>query len=139
MAFSIQQGTRLCSVLRVRCGFDLSRTTRGRPAPFRKIIFRSIHGNIIKLCNRVNMYYMKRKFKQWWPTILPISTNEQSPLTLTHWTQKRLRHMTLEIQVLAWDNNKNFQHVHLKVILSLGFHVSLCFNIFSIPFRSMLL
>ena len=28
--------------------------------------------------------------------------SEQSPLTLTHWTQKRLRHMTLEIQVLTW-------------------------------------
>jgi len=31
---------------------------------------------------------MKRKFKQWWSTIPPISTNEQSPSpTFTHWTK----------------------------------------------------
>jgi hypothetical protein len=33
--------------------------------------------------------------------------NEQSPLTSTHRTQKRPRHMTLEIQVLICDRNKN--------------------------------
>ena len=31
----------------------------------------------------------------------------QSPLILTHWTQKRQQHMTLEIQVLAWDRHTN--------------------------------
>jgi len=29
---------------------------------------------------------MKRKFKQWWSTIPPISTNEQLPLTSNHCT-----------------------------------------------------
>ena len=33
--------------------------------------------------------------------------NEQSPLSLAHWTQKRPWHMTLEIQILAWDRHKN--------------------------------
>ena len=33
--------------------------------------------------------------------------NELSPLTFTHWTQKRPQHMTLEIQVLAWDRHNN--------------------------------
>ena len=28
--------------------------------------------------------------------------NEQSPLTSSHWTKLRLRHMTLEIQVMAY-------------------------------------
>jgi hypothetical protein len=36
--------------------------------------------------------------------------NEQSPLTFTHWTQNknRLRHMTLDIQVMAWDRHKHY-------------------------------
>ena len=28
-----------------------------------------------------------------------------SPLNWTHWTQKRPKHMTLEIQVIAWDRD----------------------------------
>jgi len=35
--------------------------------------------------------------------------NKQSPLTITHWTQKRPWHMALEIQVLAWDRHKNVE------------------------------
>jgi hypothetical protein len=37
-------------------------------------------------------------------TISPISTKR----TITsHWTQKRLWHMTLEFQVLAWNRHKH--------------------------------
>jgi hypothetical protein len=35
--------------------------------------------------------------------------NEQSPLNLAHWTQRRQRYMTLEIQVLAWDRYQNVE------------------------------
>ena len=38
------------------------------------------------------------------------STNiksDQSPVSLAHWTQKIPWHMTLEMQVLAWDRHKN--------------------------------
>jgi len=40
---------------------------------------------------------MKRKFKQWWSYILPISTKRTiiSHLNWTHWTQKRPPHMIL--------------------------------------------
>jgi len=42
---------------------------------------------------------MKRKFKQWWSSIPPISTKQTitSHLNWNHWTQKRWRHMTLKI------------------------------------------
>jgi len=38
-----------------------------------------------------------------------ISTKQTitSHLNWTHWTQKRPRHMMLEIQILAWDRHKN--------------------------------
>jgi hypothetical protein len=39
--------------------------------------------------------------------------NKHLSLTLTHWTQKRPRHMTLEIQVLAWDWHKNVSVLNL--------------------------
>ena len=36
--------------------------------------------------------------------------NEQKPVTLTHRTQKGWpRHMTLEIQVVAWDRHNNVE------------------------------
>ena len=34
--------------------------------------------------------------------------NEQPP----HWKQKRPRHLTMEIQVLAWDRHKNVTGVN---------------------------
>jgi hypothetical protein len=65
---------------------------------------------------------MKRKFKQWWSIISPISTKwtVTSHLSWTHWTQKSPWHMTLEIQVLVLDRHKyvtgfkqfNGQHFH---------------------------
>jgi hypothetical protein len=33
--------------------------------------------------------------------------NKQSVLTLTHWTQKRPRHMMLEIQILPFGRHKD--------------------------------
>jgi hypothetical protein len=38
---------------------------------------------------------------------LQYQQNEQSPLTITHWIQKRPQHMMLEIQFLAWERHKN--------------------------------
>jgi len=32
-----------------------------------------------------------------------IKKNEHSSLTSNHWTEKRPRHLTLEIKVLSWD------------------------------------
>ena len=52
---------------------------------------------------------MKRKFKQWWSSIPPTQyqQNAQSPLTLSHWTQKkRPWQLMLKIEVLAWDRHK---------------------------------
>jgi len=51
----------------------------------------------------------KRKFKHWWSSIPPLSTKGTitSHLNWTHWIQKRQWHMTLEIQVQAWDKNKH--------------------------------
>ena len=51
-------------------------------------------------------------------------SSEQSPLILTHWTQKRQLDMMLEIQFLTWETHKpnacanvqylaQIQHVHL--------------------------
>ena len=50
---------------------------------------------------------MKRKFKQ--HQFYQYQQNEQSPLILTEPTErkKKLRHMTLEIHILAWDRHKN--------------------------------
>ena len=46
---------------------------------------------------------MKRKSKQWWSTIPPISnktTNQLSP-SFTEYNKKKPRHITLEIQIVA--------------------------------------
>jgi len=55
---------------------------------------------------------MKRKFKQWWSSIPPISTKRTITSHL-NWTQKRPRHMTLEIKVLAWDSHKHVARLNL--------------------------
>jgi len=43
---------------------------------------------------------MKRKSKQRWSTIPPISTKKQSPLTLTHWTREKVGNDA--IWLLSW-------------------------------------
>jgi hypothetical protein len=52
---------------------------------------------------------MKRKFKQWWSSIPPISTKQTlTPhLNWTYWTPKKLWHVMMEIHVLIWDRHKN--------------------------------
>jgi hypothetical protein len=66
-------------------------------------------------------YFMNRKLKQWWSTILPISTKRTITSLVppsSHWTHKRPWHIALEIQVLAWDRNKKpqcrYKHVQLN-------------------------
>ena len=50
---------------------------------------------------------MKSKFKQWSSIFHLHQQNEQQPVT-SHWTKKkRPWHMSMEIQVLAWDWHKN--------------------------------
>jgi len=46
---------------------------------------------------------MKRTFKQFHQ----YQQNEQSPLFFAGLTQKKKQHMTLEIQILAWDRYKH--------------------------------
>ena len=55
-----------------------------------------------------------------------------SDLNWTHWTQKRQRYMTLEIQFLAWDRHKNVAVlIRLMESQSLPLHKwLLCFNAF---------
>ena len=54
---------------------------------------------------------MKRKFKQWWSTILQIATKRtitsrlNSPNTAKR--PRHIRHMTLEIRVLIWVRHRN--------------------------------
>jgi hypothetical protein len=52
---------------------------------------------------------MKRKIIQRWSTILLISTKQTITchLNWTQWTHKRLWHMMLEMQVLAWNRYTN--------------------------------
>jgi hypothetical protein len=40
---------------------------------------------------------MKRKFKKWWSAIPPISTSEQSQLTLTYWAHKNGLRTTYDV------------------------------------------
>jgi hypothetical protein len=56
-----------------------------------------------------NYKIMKKKFKQWWWPISPISTKWTITAhpTWHYWTQKRPRHMTLEIQILTWNWHTN--------------------------------
>ena len=54
-----------------------------------------------------NYYIMKRKFKQQWSTIPPISTKRTITSHLLTEHKKRPQHATFEIQVLAWDRHKN--------------------------------
>ena len=60
---------------------------------------------------------MKSKFKQWWSSIHQYQQNEQSPLTSTHWTQKK-KMMTYDLGIpglglgqtqkcLYWPNEKH--------------------------------
>ena len=49
-------------------------------------------------------FVMNKKLKQWLSTIPPISTKRIITSHL-NWTQKRQRHMTLEVLVLAWDRH----------------------------------
>ena len=68
-------------------------------------------------------WIMKRKFKQLWTSIPPISTK----LTITsHLKALNMikRHMMLEIQVLAWDKHKNV--AGLKDVVYLLHRVHLC-------------
>jgi hypothetical protein len=56
--------------------------------------------NTVIICQ---LSIMRRKFKQWWSLIPPISTKRTiaSHLNWTHWTQIRPRHMMLESQALV--------------------------------------
>jgi len=49
---------------------------------------------------------MKRKFKQWWSTIPPISTKWTIISHLNSLNIKKPRHMTLEIQVMLGTGTK---------------------------------
>jgi len=75
--------------------------------PLGRLIFSFVR----MICLVSGMIYLlleSRKFKQWWSTMSPVSTNEQPPLVWNHLTQKkRPQHMELEIQFLAWDRHKN--------------------------------
>ena len=59
-------------------------------------------------CCVFSISIMKRNSIRWWSSNPPVSTKGTitSHLYLTHWAQKRQRHMKLEIQVLAWDRHK---------------------------------
>ena len=46
---------------------------------------------------------MKRTFKQWWSTILPILTKRISTSHLTELNNKRPRHIELKMQVMTSD------------------------------------
>jgi len=50
---------------------------------------------------------MKIKFKQRWQTIPPISTKWTVTTHINSLNTERPRHMTLKIQVQAWDRHKN--------------------------------
>ena len=50
---------------------------------------------------------MKIKFEQRWSTIQPISTKQIITSHLKSLNRKKKRHMTLEIQVMAWNRQKN--------------------------------
>jgi hypothetical protein len=50
---------------------------------------------------------MKRKFKQFWSTILPTSTKQTVTAHLDSLYIKKRQHMTLGIQVLTSDRHKN--------------------------------
>ena len=54
------------------------------------------------------LYFMKRKFKQWWSSIPQISTKWTiiCHLNWTSWTQKKTAY-DVRINVLAWDRHKN--------------------------------
>ena len=54
---------------------------------------------------------MKRKFKQWWSSISPISTKRRITSHLNSLNIKRPPHMTLEIQV--WDKHNNVAGLNL--------------------------
>ena len=63
----------------------------------------------VKWKNSLKSMYYEKKSEQWWSTIPPMSAKQ----TITfhnksnHWAYNRLRHMTLKMQVLAWDRHKN--------------------------------
>ena len=50
---------------------------------------------------------VKRKLKQWWSTISPISTKRTTASHLHSLNTKTSRRMSLKIQVLAWDKYTN--------------------------------
>jgi len=52
---------------------------------------------------------LERKAKQWWSSISQISTKWRiiSHLNWSHWTQRRLRHMTSKTQALGWDRHNS--------------------------------
>jgi len=56
---------------------------------------------------------MKRKFKQWWSSIPPIST-KQTITPRPYWTlnTKRPRYMRLEMQVLVLDKHNNMAELN---------------------------
>jgi len=55
----------------------------------------------------VDMLFMKRKFKQCWSTIRPISTKQTITSHLNSLNIKRPRLQTLEIRVLSCDRHKD--------------------------------
>ena len=63
----------------------------------------------------VNLFViiMKRKLKQWWSSMPPISTNRTITSQLNSLNIQIPRHVTLEIQVLACDMDNNMAGLNL--------------------------
>jgi hypothetical protein len=106
---------------------------------FPKTFFAILLFNILTLRVVDDCYFRNapRAFNYIFQTVMvinSISTKRTitSDLNWTHWTQKRQRYMTLEIQFLAWDPHKNVAVlIRLMESQSLPLHKwFLCFNAF---------
>ena len=64
----------------------------------------------------------KRKFKQWWWPIPLISIKRTLTSQLNSLNTKRLQHMKLEIQVLAWNRHK-YDNVRLLIGSATTIHI----------------
>ena len=75
----------------------------------------AMHHNLKKIYVKNKIDY-EIKFKQWWQKYNQYQQSEQSSLTSTHWTQKRPRIMTWEVNVMDWEKHKNVAEFHLITI-----------------------
>ena len=73
----------------------------------------------------MSLYIMKRKFKQWWSAIPPISTKWTFTARLKSLNTKKLWHLPIDVQVLARD-----RYNKLTVIIM----TRIVFGIFSLPY-----